>query len=309
MHAAGEGFGGRGRLTGGSGSGNRNDDDPSKKKFPASSGTGPAKTYGDGSNSRPIRDLIDSEAAMREFFAAREEWMPVFRDISLEACPATDLIGGRSVSPVAAVGDIDTSEDGASPPLAFEFHETSSPWRVLPATPSLEEDREVVAGFLDSMQQSLLDIPVSDSQEDDDNDVQFVEEGRRLLALSRFHVLRKRPLTPQKTSQAATAPATTAPSSSLLESYDALFEMAWSELTYLACAAEEHTGSLILLPDHEMSDVRRFADMNLQRPLEWMGLENHFEVASMHRHSPAIRLLYRLRDVPDTQSGTREDPR
>jgi hypothetical protein len=251
--------------------------------------------------------MIDSEAAMREFFAAREEWMPVFRRLSLGACPATDLLLGGRRSGASAAADAGSPED-ASSVLTFEFHETSSPWRVLPATPSLTEDRDVVAGFLDSMQQSLLDIPVTESEEDDDNDMQFVEEGRRLLALSRFHVLRRRHPAQETSQTAAHESGGARPSLSPLESYDALFDMAWSELTYLVRSAEEHTGSLILLPDHDLADVRRFADMNLQRPLEWMGLQDQFEVASMHRHSPAIRLLYRLRDVPQTQSAMSEDP-
>jgi hypothetical protein len=38
--------------------------------------------------------------------------------------------------------------------------------------------------------------------------------------------------------------------------------------------------------------------MNLQRPLEWMGLENVFEISSLERESPAIRLIHKLQDMP-----------
>jgi hypothetical protein len=299
--AAGRGFAG-GSSTGGGGERGRNHGSGGGS-YEQPSAKSPAKTYGDSSNARPIRDLIDSEAAMTEFFSGREDWMPLFRRVALGECPATDILAGS----VAAAG----STPAVAAP-AFEFHETSSPWRMFPAIPTGADDRQVLAGFLDSMQQSLLDIPVTDSQHDDDNDIQFVEEGRRLLALSRFHVLRRRRQRQRQQqlgeddSDAFGSPSSS-PTSTPLESYDSLFATAWSELLFLLRGGEEHTGSLILLPDHEMADVRRFADMNLQRPLEWMGLQDLFEVASLHRDSPAIRLLYRLRDIPDTAKTTEQE--
>jgi hypothetical protein len=44
--------------------------------------------------------------------------------------------------------------------------------------------------------------------------------------------------------------------------------------------------------------LRRFADMNVVRPLEWLGLQSDFEVVSLQRDSPAIRLLYKLNRMP-----------
>jgi hypothetical protein len=122
----------------------------------------------------------------------------------------------------------------------LEFHEDSTPWKKLEGIPQDEKDRSVLASFLDSTQSSLLSIPVNDSEEDED-DIEFIEEGRRLLALQRFHVLR---------------------STSVLD--DVLFETCWNELTHLRkIQDEEHTGTLILLPDCDLSEIRRFADMNI----------------------------------------------
>ena len=61
---------------------------------------------------------------------------------------------------------------------------------------------------------------------------------------------------------------------------------------------EDSTGSLIVVPDYEISDLRRFADVNLLRPLEWLGLQADFEVTSLQFGSPTIRLLHKLQDMP-----------
>jgi len=248
LHAAGRGFG------------------KQSEDLPPS--TGPSKTYGEQAGTRPIRDMIDSEAAMHDFFAAREEWTPLFRFIkSGNSCQGTSFL-----------------LDDPSNTLEMEdFHETSQPWRKLEAIPKDEDDKQVVAGFLDSMHQALLDIPVTESKEEDANDLQFLEEGRRMLAVSRFHVLRD--------VQGGTE-----------ECSDKLFSVCWSELMFLASSAEAHTGSLILLPDYgHLADLRRFADMNLLRPLEWLGVHDDFEIVSLERKSPAIRLLYKLNDMPTTK--------
>jgi len=226
---------------------------------PSSKGEPPEKTYAESARA-PIRDLIDSEAAMHNFFSAREEWLPIFRSLAVdESC--------------AAMNFLETLETD------IDFHEESKPWRRLPTQPTDESEREHLSAFLDSMQQSLLDIPVDEAVKEDENDMQFVEEGRRLLALTRFHVLQGN-------------------HGGSVESNDALFACCWSELMELSSKAEEHTGSLIILPEYEIHDLRRFADMNLQRPLEWLGIHADFEVASMERGSPAIRLLYKLNDIP-----------
>mmetsp|Transcript_17902 Transcript_17902/g.33787 ORF Transcript_17902/g.33787 Transcript_17902/m.33787 type:complete len:281 (-) Transcript_17902:547-1389(-) len=213
----------------------------------------PSKTY----ENPIIRDVIDTEAAMSHFFSSREEWLPLFRWLASDPdCPAESFLGGSLLS-------------------ELEFHEETTPWRRLEGIPKNDDDRLVLASFLDQTQQALIDIPVNNSQEDDEDDIEFLEEGRRLLALQRFHVLR---------------------STSVMD--DNLFETCWNELAHLTQQDEEHTGSLILTPDCDLADLRRFADMNLMRPLEWLGLDGFFEVSSFSRGSPAIRLFYKLNDMP-----------
>jgi hypothetical protein len=207
--------------------------------------------------------MIDSEAAMQNFFSSREEWLPLFRSIATDtSCQAMSFLGN----------DIDTEID---------FNETSEPWKRLQAIPKQEEDRQVLGGFLDSMQQALVDIPVNEAVDDDENDLQFLEEGRRMLAVSRFQVLREN-------------------QGGSVESNDALFATCWNELMELSSTGEASTGSLIVLPEYELTDLRRFTDINLLRPLEWLGVHADFEVSSMQRGSPAIRLLYKLKDMPST---------
>merc|ERR1712151_388299 len=158
----------------------------------------------------------------------------------------------------------------------------SKPWRRLEAIPSNEKDKEILGSFLDSMHKSLVDIPVNESVEEDDNDLHFLEEGRRMLVVNRFHVL-------------------SGNQGGCVESYDELFSTCWSELMELRQKDEPNTGSLIVLPDYDMADLKRFTDINLLRPLEWLGINSDFEVASTQRGSPAIRLLHKLQDIP-TQS-------
>lgn len=218
------------------------------------------KSYGPGASS-PLKDLIDNEGAMKEFFETNEEWWPLFRSVTQSAtAPSMSFLGGKH-------GE------------AIDINEEAAPWEELQQQPSDEKDRHVLAAFLDAMQQSLLDIPVNELVEDDDNDLHFLEEGRRMLALNRFHVLRDN-------------------SGGSIENFDSLFKTVWCELALLTQSDEESTGSLIVLPDYDLKDLRRFTDMNLLRPLEWLGLEDRFEISSLKRDSPAIRLIYKLQDMP-----------
>jgi hypothetical protein len=218
------------------------------------------RTYGKAVET-PIRDMIDVEGAMAAFFSANEEWLPAFRSLAHSpSVPAMTFIGGAHGEP------IDDS--------------TMGPWRKLDAIPSSDADREKLSAFLESMHKFLVDIPVNESVEEDEDDLHFLEEGRRMLAISRFHVLSEN-------------------RGGSVESHEALFSMCWSELVELRRADQENTGSLILLPDYDLADLRRFTDMNVLRPLEWLGLANQFEVASLQRDSPAIRILHKLQDMPE----------
>jgi hypothetical protein len=231
------------------------------------------KTY-DRVATSPRADLIDQEAAMNEFFTSNEEWHPLFRNFATSRfVPAMSFLGSTTMDPNA--------------PKVFDFDNTQAPWRRLDGIPTDESERQVLANVLDCMHASLINIPVDEATNEDDNDLQFLEEGRRMLALSRFHVL-----------QGVTGGS--------VECYDALFSTCWSELMELRTINEASTGSLIVVPDYEISDLKRFTDMNLLRPLEWLGLQADFEITSIHRGSPAIRLLHKLQDMPE--EPWKEDP-
>lgn len=263
------------------GSGNKGISPSNSKGFgsDAAAAAAPAKTYGDTAQ-EPIRDMIDFDAAVADFFNTREEWWPLFRGMMTMMEGANDDDSSSSSSSCRA-HEFLSSTTALSPEQ--DFHETSSPWKRHAPIPTRESDKEYLGAFLDSMHQSLLDIPVTMSENgaEDENDLHFVEEGRRMLAVSRFHVVNT-DATEDRAAQ-----------------YEQLFATCWSELMELRVRDEEHTGSLILFPAAELSDLRRFCDMNLQRPLEWLGLRGDFEVASMERGLPAIRLLYKLTDIPD----------
>lgn len=170
------------------------------------SGRGFGKSYGDKMK-LPIDEVIDVEEAMSAFFSSNEEWHPLFRTVAEhDSVPAMSFLVGTD--------DVETSSSSARSSVSIEFHETSSPWKKLDSIPSSPEDREVLASFLDNVQKSLIEIPVDESIDEDENDLDFIEEGRRLLVLSRFHVL-------QDSEQNS------------MESYDTLFSTCWSEIMHL----------------------------------------------------------------------------
>jgi hypothetical protein len=253
------------------------------------------KTY----ENPPFRkEVIDREGAMISFFSGREEWMPLFRSIAGNDLPKDTAV---------LLDSIDAPlERTASQNI--DITETSYPWKLFNAIPVDEEHRTRLARFLDSMQESLLAIPVVEQSNcglaigdeknsdflEDENDVQFVEEGRRLLAINRFHVLSDEPAFDGD--------------SSTMESMDALFTHCWSEILFLSQAGIVHSGSLILLSNqYELINVRRFIEMNVIQPLQWLGIQNDFEVCSFQRDSPAIRLIFKLNDLPATASYNEED--
>ena len=74
------------------------------------------------------------------------------------------------------------------------------------------------------------------------------------------------------------------------------------EWTLFPSTGQYQTHPRLVVPGTNVSDLRRFVDMNLQRPLEWLGIP-HFEVASMERGSPAIRLIHKLSEIPEDVGG------
>lgn len=230
------------------------------------------KTY-ESRLQKPIPDLIDAEAAMINFFKSNEDWHPLFRSLISSSDNEEDL---------PAFSFLDPHEG------ELQFG-SEVPWKILEPIPE-DEHKPTLALVLDSSQQALVDIPVTEGLEQDDNDLHFLEEGRRILALSRFQVL-----------------SGDADISSTIDKHDELFSTCWSEIHSLASEGQPDTGSLIILPEtYDMSDLRRFTDMNILRPLEWLGLGNDFEVTSLQRENPCIRLIHQLsgmRDLADKPPG------
>jgi hypothetical protein len=278
------------------------------------------KTYDNRPTYRTRDIIIDQEGAMLSFFHSREEWLPLFRSVAGIDLPkdTVALFNSIASTSASATNTIATNTIDGDLPLTLhdlvhsDINDTRFPWKRFDAIPSSEADRGIVARFLDSMQESLLAIPVVedasrisymsssnlDGDDEDENDVQFVEEGRRLLAINRFHVLNNTNHTENGTQRDHTA----------IESVDELFRYCWSEILFLSKDSTVNSGSIILLPpQYELSYLRRFIDMNVVQPLQWLGIHNDFEVSSFQRDSPAIRLIYKLNDIPTKASYTEED--
>jgi len=229
------------------------------------------QTY--GAKQAPKDPLIDVEGAMGDFFRSNEEWHPLFASIAVsDDVPAFDFI----------------DEEKCGEEIVYN---NDSPWKQLPHDPTGDEKEEgmaVIANVLDSWQQALTDIPVTGSLKEDVNDSHFLEEGRRILCLTRFQVLANRDFENLESS---------------LEKHDTLFQTCWSEIVHLIKEDNLDSGSLIILPDsYDVDDLKRFTDMNVLRPLQWLGINNNLiEVASLQRGSPCIRLLHKLSDIPSLE--------
>lgn len=242
------------------------------------------QTYGSATWSSSIESIIDSEAAMGSFFECKQEWNPLFRSlISTPSIPAINFFHNDN--------DVDSLPLGET--LAYD---NLSPWKSLESPPTDPSDLSVIGTFLDNMQKSLTDIPVNESMKEDASDLHFLEEGRRMLTISRFQVLSAKGRAPYQ-----------------LE--DSLFQTCWSELAELHRLNEEDNGSLILLPDYrDMGLLQKFLDENLHCPLNWLGVVDHsssqnhneeiynrFEVAIVKRGVLGIRIIYKLSDIPEVE--------
>jgi hypothetical protein len=206
--------------------------------------------------------------AMSDFFLANNDWHPVFRSLAADSSvPAMSFLRDVDEISISSIGGVGSIWEDATTTITPSV----GPWKQLQAIPTGEHERRVVAGFLDAMQQALLEIPCL-SEEDDEFDAQFIEEGRRMLAVSRFQVLS--------------------------EECD-LFSTCWNELVELVRLDEPNTGSLIVLPPgYDVEQLQSFTDANLQQPLGWLGLDLSFEISSITRGNPALRMLHKLSAIP-----------
>jgi len=273
------------------------------------------KTYDNGTDDDDYDPIDDSDTAVEDFFRRNKEFGPLFRAVlgftsnaqssssSSEDYYSPPLPLAMEILKLPCGGDGIVGEEGEAPDGSFW---EEGPWKKLPAIPTGEGDIAVIGEFLDTIQKALVEIPVEEGSEEDENDMHFIEEGRRCLVLSRFQVLGGDSDIVEKDGGKITEDE--ARLQVQVDDED-LFSTCWSEISYLVQENVKDTGSLIILPE-AFSDIRKlreFTEKNILRPLDWLGLSDTFEVASMQRGSPAIRLIHKLSDIPEPQRDVPED--
>lgn len=249
--------------------------DAKKPKQSSSSSRGFGKpASGSGNISDPMEKTydilpampVDEQAAMQAFFGAYTDWHPLFASIA-------------SHNDVPASSHIDSS----SIEMSIDFDD-ENPWKKLsqlPSGPQKDDQMKVISHVLDNFQTALTDIPISEElyskDVDDNNDTHFIEEGRRLLVLERFHVI----------------------TGVGVDNHD-LFSTCWSEIHHLVSGENADTGSLIILEefDSEEMDLGQFVDANIRMPLQFLGLSEKVEVASFERGNHCVRLIHKLGAMP-----------
>lgn len=236
-----------------------------KKKTPNARGFGKLSNQ----NSDPMEktyDLppvepIDEDASIEDFFKAHTEWHPLFSSIATS-------------DDVPASTHIDLKGENES--IIFD---DEKPWVKLPQKPEDEDLIETIALVLDNFQKALTDIPVSEElysrDAEDNNDMHFLEEGRRLLVLQRFQVI----------------------VSAGADNQD-LFRTCWSEIHHLITEGGGDIGSLIILEEEDEDfDLGNFVDNKIRLPLQSLGLGDMFEVSGFVRGKQCVRLIQNLGDI------------
>lgn len=261
----------------------------------------------------PIILPADEQAAMSQFFSSFTEWHPLFASIALhDQVPAWEHLNVLNDD-----GDNDdhqkTNKNMSNASPILEFH-PNSPWKKLPQIPmgpEKERHMEVISSVLDHFQKALVDIPMSDKlysrNMEEDNELHFIEEGRRLLVLERFQVVEEQDA----------ASSTTTTSSSVKEEdgswEDLLFGICWSEIHHLVSVGSRDTGSLIIL-NHDNDDdstrqgrdLAKFVDEKIRLPLRYLGLGDCMEVASFARGKNCVRLIHQLGEIPSLEDRNRD---
>jgi len=152
---------------------------------------------------------------------------------------------------------------------------------------------EVISTVLDQFQKALVDIPLSEKlysrNAEDDNEMHFIEEGRRLLVLDRFQVVEDMGSGGQE--------------------QEDLFRICWSEIHHLVSVGRRDTGSLIILNNddwYSINDLGKFVDDKIRLPLRFLGLSDYVEVASFVRGKNCVRLIHQLGDIPSLDDRDRD---
>lgn len=217
----------------------------------------------------------EAHASMSDFFTTYHEWTPLFNEYMADITPLAHSFL-KETADIEDLWNIDTIEN-------------RNAWRLFPGKPTDKDSLAHLGTFLDEWQRSLLDIPIDAKTKEAEigtgrNDMHFLEEGRRTIAVSRFHVL-----------DGAT------------EDWESeLFRTCWSEMAYLMSQDEIDTGSLVVLPslpsrigENRLEYVHRFVEEKLVRPISWLGRDSDWEIVAMERGNLGIRLLYKLSGMRD----------
>lgn len=217
------------------------------------------KTY----NQKSFRTLDGKD----DFFTRNSDWLPLFASVTSSVDVLAKYIDMTSYS---------TTE--------LEYSDMT-PWLKLPSMPvgpDKDKHMQAIVHVLDKTQMALMEIP---EEVDDDQDLNFVEEGRRILVMSRFHVL-------DEVKQ---------------NDFGPLFQACWSEIYCLINDGTPGTGSLIILDKLEENvDLSHFVHTNIRLPLQWLGIgEDCLEVANFTRGKKCIRLIHKLGVIPDLRDRDR----
>ena len=270
----------------GSSSSNNNNGKNNKKKGKKPKYTIEDKSYGSpspsSSSSSSATEMFNTQTP-EEFFTTYNEWMPLFQQYKQHSLAHSFLTDTQLQQP-------SEEEDTL---WGISTLENRNPWRLLPSKPELPEPLSHIGTFLDEWQRSLLDIPIDTLTKEEDigkgnNDLHFLEEGRRVIAVTRFHVLDGDEYSSSETENN--------------EEWEMeLFRVCWSEMGKLMSEDLEDTGSLVVLPNTSLSleHVQQFVETKLVQPAVWMGRGGDWEIVAMERGNLGVRLLYKLGAIPD----------
>jgi hypothetical protein len=259
----------------------------------------------------------EAERAMNAFFTQHKDYHPLFRQVMAD----TNTISA------AALHHLNQQETAHDSHIIIDTWTSSDyPWTILPPKPSTNASLDTLSSFLDAWQTSLVEIPMDAFKNVKGGyDLHFLEEGRRTIAVTRFHVAND-----------DIVDDSSGVMDTVVESVggwkDRLFQLAWSEIGYyyrnsnnhdydsnedtVAAANENHqdTGSLILLPQglflqddnndqdgqqSHLDQVQQFVLEKLFRPMKWLGRSDDWEIVALERGTVGVRLLYRLGEIPD----------
>ena len=261
--------------------------------------------------------LSASSSSAEEFFTTYNEWLPLFREYSNSLSAHSILTTTVTTNDNSNDNNnINNNNNGGDTLWGISTIEGRTPWKLLPSKPTHPITLSHIGTFLDEWQRSLLDIPIDTLTKEEDigkgnNDLHFLEEGRRTIAVTRFHVV-------DGDEYAGTSNTAAADDVVLDQWENEVFRTCWSEIGHLMSQDVDDTGSLVVLPNvplpvssssfnqeeegegnSSLEYIQQFVEKKLVQPISWMGRSDDWEIVAMNRGNLAVRLLYKLSDIPD----------